>query len=77
MKKKEVKKVKKEKEYYYEGVAFLSIQSGSEDQPTHRLLKFVELFCSSMHKEKIRPYVVTQIGKPGGGGCVPGQPNCP
>lgn len=60
------------KDDYYEGVAFLSIQSGSPDQPTDRLTDFISIFCKTMHEARIRPYVVTQIGKPNGGGCPPG-----
>ncbi len=63
---------KKHKEKYPKGVTFLNFQSGSEDEPSDRLLKLIALFTKEMNKDNIRVYTNLQIGKPGGGGCPPG-----
>ncbi len=77
IKKKPCKCKDKKKYYYYKGVAFLAIQSGSEDQPTKKMERFISEFSIQMHQMRYRPSVVGQFGKPPGGGCVPGQPGCP
>ena len=69
------KKKPKEEEEYYEGVVFVSYQSGNE--PTDRMLKLMTKFVKSMQKAKIRTYWANQIGKPGEGcppgGCITGE----
>ncbi len=67
---------KKKTPYYYKGVAFLMIQSGSEDAPTKKLKDFVIDFECKMNEMRYRPYAGIQMGKPPGGGCVPGSPGC-
>lgn len=74
MSKKKCKCKNNQEEDYYEGVTFVVYQSGNE--PTDRLLKLMQHFTCEMHEMRIRTYWANQIGKPGGGGCVPGQQGC-
>lgn len=60
----------KEEEYFYYGVTFLSFQSGSDDEPSDRVLKLISDFTIAMHHEHIRTYTNIQMGKPRN--CPPG-----
>lgn len=62
-------------EEYYQGVTFVTYQSGNE--PSDRMLKLMTHFVCEMHKMKIRTYWSNQIGKPANPpSCPPGVPNC-
>jgi len=52
------------KEEYYKGVTFLNFQSGSEDEPSEKLLKLISKFVVEMQEHKIRVYTNVQVGTP-------------